>query len=201
MNTPKINNLYYLFHKYANEDISTDTVYNFKTIPGILDKLDGEVFDETYHIENRLSAFEEVIDHITAILAIYNPEHIPYMLSFSKDEALDDELPLSDDEDDLDDPDGAINALMCDCYRFINGIRILLTLYPADRLIDDCLNIGWEETRHDDPDGRTADDAIAELQYIIDEIREKDKYTKEFIKTKLEPLYSYFDNTTMDLFE
>lgn len=192
MNTPKINNLYYLFNKYVDEDISTNDVYNFKTIPDILDRLDGEVFDETCHIEDRLSSFDEAIKHITAILAIYNTEHIPYMLSLNDDE---------DDDDEDDDEDDPINALMCDCYRFINGIRILLTLYPADRLMDDCLNLGWEETRHDDPDGRDAEEAISELQGIIDDIREKDKYAKEFIKTKLEPLYSYFDNTSMDLFE
>ena len=192
MNTPKINNLYYLFNKYANEDISTDDVYNFKTIPGILDGLDSKVFDETYHIENRLSDFEEAIDHITAILAIYNPEHIPYMLSLNDDESS---------TDDLDDPDGAINALMCDCYRFINGIRILLEIYPADNLIKDCLNIVWEENHHDDPDALSADDAIAELESIIEDIRQKDNFTKEFIKTKLEPLYDYFDDPPMDLFE
>ena len=63
------------------------------------------------------------------------------------------------------------------------------------------MNIGWEENHHDDPDALTADEAIAELESIIVDIRRKDKHAKEFIKTKLEPLYDYFDDPPMDLFE
>lgn len=147
-----------------------------------LDKY-SDIFDETCYIADRLPLFGAAVELITAILAVYNPERIPFKMSFDEDE---------------DDP---INGLMCECFRYINHIRILLEIYPADNLIKDCLNIGWEENHHDDPDALIADEAIAELESIIAEIRRKDKHAKEFIKTKLEPLYDYFDDPPMDLFE
>ena len=147
-----------------------------------LDKY-SDIFDESYHIDERLPLFGAAVELITAILAVYNPERIPFKMSFDEDES---------------DP---INTLMCECFRYINRIRILLEIYPADNLIKDCLNIGWEENHHDDPDALTADEAIAELESIIEDIRQKDKHAKEFIKKKLEPLYDYFDDPPMDLFE
>ena len=159
-------------------------------ISNLLANLDkySDIFDESCYIKDRLPLFGAAIELITAILAVYNPERIPFKLSFDDESSTD-----VDDED-------PINTLMCECFRYINYIRILLEIYPADNLIKDCLNIGWEENHHDDPDALTADEAIAELESIITEIRQKDKHAKEFIKKKLEPLYDYFDDPPMDLF-
>jgi hypothetical protein len=204
MNSHKNQNLHYLFEKYNEQDISTNDAYNFKTIPDILDKLADNVYCEDDYIHERLSSFKKAVKHITAILSIYNPERIPYELTLYEDDDKNEydyyHSYEDDEENDIEDDD-PINALMVECYRMINTIRILMEHYPADTLIQDCLNIGWEENHHDDPDDLTADEAIAELEYIIEEIRRKDKYAKDFIKNKLTPLYDYFDNPPMDLFK
>ena len=74
----------------------------------------SDIFDETCYIDDRLPLFGAAIELITAILAVYNPERIPFKLSFDDESSTD-----VDDED-------PINALMCECFRYINYIRILL---------------------------------------------------------------------------
>ena len=167
--------------------------------------LSDKIFDENEYIQDRLPVFDETIKYVSVVLSIYNPHRIPYKLSFdgfSPDEYIiyTDER-YSNEDENMSKNRGSVDDVMHSCWFVIRYIRFLMIRYPADNLIKDCLKIGWEETHHDDPDALTADEAITELESIIQEIRRKDKFAKEFIKTKLEPLYGYFDIPPIDPFK